>query len=152
MKIKLSLLTALLGTTVSVCGQSGGGFKLVSATITGGGATHASGGSFSLGGTIGQHDAGLAAGGTFRLEGGFWHGLVLVQEPGSPVLGIRLGTRGGAVLHWPVARVGFVLEERAEAETGVWMPVNKTPLDTATEHTVIVSLGGPKKFYRLRKP
>jgi hypothetical protein len=42
-------------------------------TIDGGGQTFSAGGSFELGGTIGQPDAGLAmTGGTFQLTGGFW--------------------------------------------------------------------------------
>ena len=41
-------------------------------TIDGGGQTFSSGGSFSLGGTIGQPDAGVMSGGPFALEGGFW--------------------------------------------------------------------------------
>ncbi len=42
-------------------------------TIDGGGGT-SSGGAFSLSGTIGQHDAGILAGGTFTLTAGFWVG------------------------------------------------------------------------------
>ena len=45
-------------------------------TIDCGGAIYSTGGSLSLGGTIGQHDAGSftqpMAGGTFELVGGFW--------------------------------------------------------------------------------
>jgi hypothetical protein len=42
-------------------------------TIDGGGQTFSSGGSFELGGTIGQPDAGPAlTGGAFELTGGFW--------------------------------------------------------------------------------
>lgn len=41
-------------------------------TIDGGGATFSTGGSFTLGGTIGQPDAGVMSGGTFSLTGGFW--------------------------------------------------------------------------------
>jgi len=42
-------------------------------TIDGGGATYSSNGGLSLGGTIGQPDAGPAmVGGTFSLSGGFW--------------------------------------------------------------------------------
>ena len=41
-------------------------------TVDGGGATFSSGGSTSLGGTIGQPDAATARGGTYTLEGGFW--------------------------------------------------------------------------------
>lgn len=46
-------------------------------TIDGGGATFSTGGNFSLGGTVGQHDAGPSTtgqmtGGQFSLVGGFW--------------------------------------------------------------------------------
>jgi len=44
-------------------------------TVDGGGATFSAGGSYSLGGTIGQPDAGPApamTGGTYALVGGFW--------------------------------------------------------------------------------
>jgi len=43
-------------------------------TIDGGGHTWSSGGTYSLGGTIGQPDAGYLAGGTYALAGGFWEG------------------------------------------------------------------------------
>lgn len=43
-------------------------------TIDGGGAMFSTGGSFSLGGTIGQPDAGVMSGGSFTLTGGFWAG------------------------------------------------------------------------------
>ncbi len=41
-------------------------------TIDGGGATRSTGGGYSLGGTIGQLDAGAMSGGEFMLAGGFW--------------------------------------------------------------------------------
>ena len=40
--------------------------------IDGGGNTFATGGAYTVGGTIGQHDVGLAAGGAYTLHGGFW--------------------------------------------------------------------------------
>ena len=43
-------------------------------TIDGGGHTWSSGGTYSLGGTIGQPDAGDLAGGNYTLGGGFWEG------------------------------------------------------------------------------
>jgi len=39
-----------------------------------GGYTSSTGGNYSLGGTVGQPDAGLLTGGGYRLEGGFWIG------------------------------------------------------------------------------
>jgi len=41
-------------------------------TIDGGGETFSAGGEFSLGGTIGQPDAGVMTGDVFELTGGFW--------------------------------------------------------------------------------
>src|SRR5437867_10568343 len=44
-------------------------------TVDGGGYTYSTGGTFGLGGTIGQPDAGNSmTGGTFGLQGGFWGG------------------------------------------------------------------------------
>jgi len=44
-------------------------------TIDGGGATRFStGGSYALGGAIGQPDAGMLVGGSYSLVGGFWGG------------------------------------------------------------------------------
>lgn len=43
-------------------------------TVDGGGGT-SGGGTYSLGGTVGQSDAGSALeGGTYRLAGGYWYG------------------------------------------------------------------------------
>lgn len=44
-------------------------------SIDGGGATVSTGGSYSLGGSIGQADAGAMSGGTYALNGGFWAGV-----------------------------------------------------------------------------
>jgi hypothetical protein len=43
-------------------------------TIDGGGHTWSAGGSYTLGGTAGQPDAGNLDGGTYTLSGGFWPG------------------------------------------------------------------------------
>ena len=54
--------------------QSGGGYDLTWSTVDGGGATWSEGGGYSLGGTIGQPDAGVLSGGGYTLAGGFWGG------------------------------------------------------------------------------
>jgi len=56
---------------------SGGGYDLTWNTYDGGGATFSAGGSFELGGTAGQPEAGEHSGGSYSLGGGFW------QPPGS---------------------------------------------------------------------
>lgn len=43
-------------------------------TVDGGGQTFSSDGRYSLGGTIGQPDAGILEGGDYTLVGGFWGG------------------------------------------------------------------------------
>ena len=55
--------------------QTGGGYDLTWNSIDGGGATFSTGGGYSLGGTIGQADAGAASGGAYSLRGGFWAGI-----------------------------------------------------------------------------
>jgi hypothetical protein len=42
--------------------------------VDGGGHTFSTGGVYTLGGTIGQPDAGLLTGGPYTLGGGFWGG------------------------------------------------------------------------------
>ncbi|MGI9015219.1 MAG: hypothetical protein ACR2GY_13360 [Phycisphaerales bacterium] len=68
---------ALAGFATAALGMSlvaGGTYDLSWHTIDGGGGT-STGGSFSLSGTIGQHDAGGSlTGGNFSLAGGFWAG------------------------------------------------------------------------------
>ncbi len=52
--------------------QSGGGYDLTWNTVDGGGGMFSIGGTYQLGGTIGQSDAGTLSGGAYTLRGGFW--------------------------------------------------------------------------------
>lgn len=74
----LALLTVsiLVGLGLPAAAQSGGGYDLTWNTIDGGGATFSTGGGYSLGGTVGQPDAGVLSGGDYSLIGGFWGGAV----------------------------------------------------------------------------
>src|SRR5438552_3536974 len=69
------LLVIIGGLLVSIP-VSAQSFDLSWHTIDGGGATFSTGGTFQLGGTIGQPDAGSfttpMSGGTFTVVGGFW--------------------------------------------------------------------------------
>jgi hypothetical protein len=73
----LLALTALLLLASVARAQSGGGYDLTWSTVDGGGATWSEGGGYSLGGTIGQPDAGVLSGGGYTLAGGFWGGAVV---------------------------------------------------------------------------
>ena len=74
-KILLALAALLLlAGGAMVYAQTGGGYDLSWNTMDGGGAMFSTGGSYSLGGTIGQPDAGKLSGGGYTLVGGFWSG------------------------------------------------------------------------------
>ena len=71
--ILLVTIVLLLPVTVALA-QSGGGYDLSWSSVDGGGYTFSSGGAYTLGGTVGQPDAGLLSGGNYTLGGGFWGG------------------------------------------------------------------------------
>jgi hypothetical protein len=68
--VVLSLI--LFASAWAVAAQMGGPYDLSWNTVDSGGDTFSSGGPFSLGGTVGQPDAGTMSGGAYTLEGGFW--------------------------------------------------------------------------------
>ncbi|MCI0364161.1 MAG: hypothetical protein L0Y44_10625 [Phycisphaerales bacterium] len=80
LKAGLAIALTAASANLSAAREEGGiagGFDLSWHTIDCGGATFSVGGSFELGGTIGQPDAGVPLiGGTFSLTGGFWPGAV----------------------------------------------------------------------------
>jgi len=65
-------LFVFLALTGVVSASALAGYSLDWWTVDGGGATFSTGGAYSLGGTIGQADAGALSGGTYSLRGGFW--------------------------------------------------------------------------------
>lgn len=75
----LVALALLLGALVAKA-QTNGGYDLSWSTVDGGGYTFSTGGVYSLGGTIGQADAGEMGGGDYTLSGGFWGGIVTIVE------------------------------------------------------------------------
>ncbi len=64
------IIAAALFSAVGVS-ASVAGYTLEGWTVDGGGLTSSTGGSYGLGGTIGQPDAGISSGGTYALNGGF---------------------------------------------------------------------------------
>ncbi len=72
------LSIALAFSQVTISAQTGGTYDLTWSSLDGGGAMPAgsTGGTYSLGGTIGQADAGPLTGGNYQLSGGFWLALV----------------------------------------------------------------------------
>ena len=66
--------------------QSGGGYDLTWSSIDGGGMMFSTGGGYSLGGTIGQPDAGVLSDGGYTLNGGFWGGVDTLQHVYLPIV------------------------------------------------------------------
>jgi hypothetical protein len=76
--IVLSLLLPSLGFTQS--------YTVDWYKVAGGGGT-STGGTYTVSGTIGQHDAsGAMSGGNYSVAGGFWALVNVVQTPGAPTL------------------------------------------------------------------
>ena len=69
------------------------GYDLSWWTVDGGGASYSTDGSYALGGTAGQPDAGLMEGEGYSLAGGFWPGGAAASEPGFLIY-MPLGMRG----------------------------------------------------------
>src|SRR4051812_36803786 len=70
----LGLGLLLVGLSAGAGAETGSAYDLTWFSVDGGGGTASTGGAYSLGGTIGQPDAGALSGGTYNLSGGFWAG------------------------------------------------------------------------------
>jgi hypothetical protein len=82
--LALMLLTLTTLLAAAAHAQSGGGYDLSWWTIDDGGITFAVGGTFDLGGTVGQPDASNAlTGGPYSLTGGFWFTPTCVAHNGD---------------------------------------------------------------------
>ena len=82
----LFVITVLFLSAAVALAQSGGVYDLSWSSVDGGGYTFSSGGDYTLGGTIGQPDAGLLSGGNYSLSGGFWHGMAAAYEVYLPLV------------------------------------------------------------------
>jgi hypothetical protein len=78
--LAVGLALAIISSGIALVGlahaQTGGGYDLTWSTIEGGGYMFSTGSGYSLGGTMGQPDAGVMSGGGYTLAGGFWGGAV----------------------------------------------------------------------------
>ena len=140
-------LSSLLVLTLNLRAQP---FKIDRFAISGGGGT-STGGTFTVMGTIGQHDAGDMSGADFRITGGFWSVLGVIQVSGAPFLSISR-SNASVVISWPAPSSGFSLEENANLNTANWTSVAIPPVTVGAEQRVVVAAPSGNRFYRLRKP
>jgi hypothetical protein len=78
-KLGLGLASLILATALRT--WAAGPYGLSWSTVDGGGASFSTSGSTTLGGTVGQHDAGVISGGSFQVAGGFWSATTSAIQP-----------------------------------------------------------------------
>jgi hypothetical protein len=119
--------------------------------ISGGGGTSA-GGSFSVSGTIGQHDAsGAMSGGNYSVTGGFWALVNVVQTPGAPTLFISHSGNSVTVYWQNVSGWNLIQSGNLTTPVASW-PASSSP--TLIGGTNYLNLANPagNLFFRLKNP
>ena len=146
--MKILSIIPLLLTVSAACAQN---YSIDWSKISGGGGT-STGSVYSVSGTIGQADAGVAlSGGNYSVTGGYWSLLSVVQTPGAPLLTI---TRSGAnlIVSWPSPSTGFSLQENTNLATTNWASFPGPVGDDGTTKRVTNSAPLGNKFFRLMGP
>ena len=146
MKTRLALFVLACALARTALAQS---YNLDWFTIDGGGGT-STGGVYAVSGTIGQPDAGAPlTNGPYALTGGFWGGVIPVQQVGAPTLFMTNLLNGSVKIIWLPNTPGFVLQEAAA--------LNPTPVlwinaPVAYTNGVIIPAAAQTRFFRLNKP
>lgn len=131
-----ALAIALLLAGTQARAQGGGAYDLRHNTIDGGGATFSSNTAYSLGGTVGQPDAGRLSGGTYSLSGGFWAG-IQGQLPSPTPTASLIATATASFTPSPLpsrTSTGTVAPTATRSHTAIPSAI-ATPTRTATQST-----------------
>jgi hypothetical protein len=145
--MKSFFLIAILLFAPFVFGQQ---YSIDSHKISGGGGTSTNG-QYSVAGTIGQSDAGVAMnGGNFSVTGGFWSLISVIQTVGSPTLTVTHS--GNSVkISWPSASTGFVLQQNSDLGAGSWSASGYSISDDGTNKSIAISSPSGNLFFRLKQ-
>ena len=143
---KIGLLFVLLVPVISFAQQ----YSIDWYKIAGGGGT-STGGVYSVSGTIGQHDAGVAmTGGNYSLTGGFWALISVVQTPGAPTLYIA-GSGNTVTVYWQAVS-GWSLQQNSILTTPAgWSASSGVTTSNGTNYLNITPPTG-NLFFRLSSP
>ena len=121
--------------------------------VAGGGGT-STGGTYTVSGTIGQHDAsGAMSGGNYSVTGGFWSLINVVQTPGLPNLIIaRNGTNSVKVL-WPdPATNTYTLQQTPSLGVGNnWTTSGFTITNASGTNFITITPPTGNLFFRLKQ-
>jgi hypothetical protein len=117
--------------------------------IAGGGGT-STGSVYSVSGTVGQPDAGVAmSGGNFSVTGGFWSLISVVQTIGSPTLTVT-HSGNNVIVSWPYPSTGWTLQQNPDLTTASWSTSGGISNDGTNNFITITSPTG-NLFFRLSK-
>ena len=120
--------------------------------IAGGGGT-SSGGSYTVTGTIGQHDAGTPrTGGIYSLSGGFWALIALVQTPGLPNLTITSAGPDKVVVSWPDTGSYSLQQNGNLAASASWTASGYSITTANGTNRITVAPATGNLFFRLANP
>ena len=119
--------------------------------VAGGGGT-STGGTYTVSGTIGQHDAGgPMTGGQYSLTGGFWALISVVQTPGLPNLSIHFTNPNSVVVSWPNTG-SYTLLQNTNPTGGNWATNNSTIITINGTNSITITPPTGNLFFRLSSP
>ena len=119
--------------------------------VAGGGGT-STGGTYTVSGTIGQHDAGgPMTGGNYALTGGFWALISVVQTPGLPNLTITFVGPNSVKVSWPDTGT-YTLQQNSNLAGGSWTTSGYTVTTSNGTNNITVTPPTGNLFFRLSNP
>jgi hypothetical protein len=119
--------------------------------IAGGGGT-STGATYSVSGTIGQHDAsGAMAGGNYSLTGGFWSSLAVVPMQGVPNLIIQYLDPSSVKVSWPDTGA-YTLQQNNDLTAGSWTTSGYSITSAGGTNSITITPPMGNLFFRLSKP
>lgn len=144
MKKYLFILGLLLPLLASAQNYSIGWYK-----IAGGGGT-STGGNYSINGTIGQPDAGIAmTGGSYSLTGGFWSIIAVVQTIGLPDL-VVTHSGSSVIVSWPASGT-YTLQQNSSLVGGTWSTSGYSIATANGTNSITLPNSSGNLFFRLKQ-
>jgi hypothetical protein len=143
------LISIACALSLSALGQS---YSIDWFKISGGGGA-STGGVYTVGGTVGQADAGPSmSGGNYSLTGGFWSLVGAVQTTGAPTL--TIARSGNTVtVSWPLNSSGFTLQQNSNlANPAGWSTYSGTTSTNNGVNSITLTPPVGNVFYRLYHP
>ena len=120
--------------------------------VAGGGGT-STGGTFTVSGTIGQHDAGgPMTGGQYSLTGGFWALISVVQTPGTPNLTVRFVGPNSVVVSWPNTGSYTLQQNSNVGNPAGWTTSGYTITPANGTNSITITPPTGNLFFRLSNP